>query len=1259
MKKIIEVLSISIIVFSLIYIFYLMSAKSEEIISFSTTSAKASEFEDFPIDKTQFIDLEIDEETNSRLTPRERRDQILDWLLYTTAYATGKSAEQISKILYDIPSIRYGYTHSVANFEYNKLRSCYIGDGRILALLPEEDSPLKVKDNLAHIVDKHRKNLGEIPSEIVVFEYKLNIEEHFALLTRVEIFDVHDLFLEKNGYHENRIMNLDDLMKFMSDIDDITFARIVDEGLVLGGRKILNRKYRGIRVEDIAAIWQAEEKIHKNLQEFNKKWESKYAAFDARWYMKTFRTHSEKILLEGERDRELKKIQQEALQDQRAEGIVQGSGFSLDPTYDYDALLKYFTTELEPALRRLAESGFLGITLTDIQKAQKGIKNYDVGPFLIVLSKLSESLGKDIVSDIIKEINSEFQFQHARYDGDLKGTEVGMVLFYTDLLAKLWALDFQNSTPKPYIDDFNAMIAVPISPIYEQEIKEFSSTRLWFGPFDGGFQIVGKSDSLLFARRACRVYAASSNPLKPGEEVAPNAESEAFLKWWNDHYEEIARYEPEYERLNEIMKWSLLISWLKEANKSNLFQFLAEVNVKRSNWFPQWALQNKNLKFNKWNEIKFYQRGYKGITTESLPKLWSNAYFRFGNERWLIGGVSLGSKNLVKTRPLLAGNTDKLIRRSNINYNSTRNGIKSISTLEGRNYTFKTLTSNRASVISNAKEAAKLRGRYSEIANTNFEHIISRNTHGMEVKTSIGNSSLGNLNISKTTNGFRLSWQSRDIDAGQSLARELSRSSNPGKLLAENPNVEKFIQLSSENNYFVKLHNSEKWLKIAPEKEPTANISKGWHSRVADVYGSNNNLQLAWVEPQAVKAQLSGSGYIKIQPIKGSHQTILIDKPARGPPARSKTFEFKNRDIILDGKIDPKTGQMYVDKSKLPKFLKDDPTELQNFLHKTEPQKILAKASKSQSEVIQYSAAEERFIDSEGLVRNLKNSSYDKAAKSLTENPQKSKFILDEHLKEGLQRSDELFAREQFVKAKYHLDSLIEIHGNQPDLMLRRGIAQLRRGDARGAADSLHSIRQEALHNKKAFFDEINARLKQPRMSELERENLHRLAEFADWNELNTLKKVSEGKILPVAEGNKLAFHYNLDDIPNLKPVKGSELADPAIGKSPIYIQDTPALNNINWNVPVNKALQQAVSGNQVVLKLPHPDIKLYKPTNILAPDGVTRLKQVNPSKSRLGKQVRNQFRPRSYDGDSGEDDEEDKTVYFVVSDSTALTPKP
>ena len=59
-------------------------------------------------------------------------------------------------------------------------------------------------------------------------------------------------------------------------------------------------------------------------------------------------------------------------------------------------------------------------------------------------------------------------YQAARYDGDLQGTEVGMVLFDTDLLAKLWAIDFDESSPRRgFIRGFIDHPTAPHSLIYE------------------------------------------------------------------------------------------------------------------------------------------------------------------------------------------------------------------------------------------------------------------------------------------------------------------------------------------------------------------------------------------------------------------------------------------------------------------------------------------------------------------------------------------------------------------------------------------------------------------------------------------------------------------------------------------------------------------------------------------------------------------------------------------------------------------------
>ena len=209
----------------------------------------------------------------------------------------------------------------------------------------------------------------------------------------------------------------------------------------------------------------------------------------------------------------------------------------------------------------IISKGSSTITYEEIQDIEESLNNYDTTLFFNMLEKLLNSeeveeyfLGKYIIQ------NEEYKFQVARYDGDLQGTEVGMVLFYTDLLAKIWAIDYEYSAPDQDILGFVNHTKVSLSPIYKNEAEELNSVRLWFGHEDLGFQVT--NDSILFARNATKIYAASSNSLEPGAEVPASAHFSEAIYWWNDHYEEVAQYEKEYERLNEIMKWSLIISWL-------------------------------------------------------------------------------------------------------------------------------------------------------------------------------------------------------------------------------------------------------------------------------------------------------------------------------------------------------------------------------------------------------------------------------------------------------------------------------------------------------------------------------------------------------------------------------------------------------------------------------------------------------------------------------------------------------------------------
>ena len=126
----------------------------------------------------------------------------------------GLSPEEISQITYDLPPIRYGYMRSIANFEYGETRSCCVGNGKVIVLLPVKNKsgiPLTDKekiDYLAHAADKYRKNSGEIPDSLLVFLYEINWEEKFAILIKKEAIKADTLFTEEAGYYETQIKNI-------------------------------------------------------------------------------------------------------------------------------------------------------------------------------------------------------------------------------------------------------------------------------------------------------------------------------------------------------------------------------------------------------------------------------------------------------------------------------------------------------------------------------------------------------------------------------------------------------------------------------------------------------------------------------------------------------------------------------------------------------------------------------------------------------------------------------------------------------------------------------------------------------------------------------------------------------------------------------------------------------------------------------------------------------------------------------------------
>lgn len=839
MRRIINILSILGLVAAPVSIGLIYSRTHSSPTADIVQQATVSNY--FPLNQSRLITFDADEGFQ-RLSDRQQLDQLRDWLLFTVTSGQGLKAIEINQSTYDLPPIRYGYMRPVANFEYGKTRSLSIGNGQVAALVPKAVSQEERIDDLTHIADRHRKDLGKLPTSLLVFEYEISPDKQSAFLTKQETIEAQKFFSSTYGYYEAQIVSLSDLQKFMSQVDDVTFAQVKDSTLILGGRKLRSYQYQGIGIEDVAAIWQSEKKIQEQIDQFEARWQAK---------------------LDNASPLEIEEIEQQALKDLQQLKLVDGSGFSLDPAYHY-SFLQEFLAQVKPILKELTVGNQPLITEEDIQQAEVGLSKQDEVPYLVLVDKLSKSSDPRIaeLSAFASLAEQASQFQTARYDGDLQGTEVGMVLFYTDLLAKLWALNYVGTTPSKKISDFYPLTKIQVSSIYEEEIRALPNTRLWFGPQNKGFQASNKGSSLLFSRNATRIYAASSNPLKPGVETAAAAPSDAFLGWWNDHYEEVARYEPQYERLNQIMKWSLLISWLNESEQGNRLGFLKEVSVKRDNWFPDWVKsQGDRLKFQHWERVDFFERGYKGTKTEAMPILYSDDYQQFGETGYISGGVSLADKNLFKTLIPLPSKSkiSTLAWRSNLDYSSiiSQKGKLIFNNLDETTYSLTNLNRNLSQATAKAKAGTKFRSPSAELANQAFNRRVSKTASKLEIDTSIGGAELGTFSVNKTRNGLKVGFLGRDIDTAHSLGLRLSRDKRSIDIaLKQIETVEVVLKSNTQSpDYFVKLSDSKRWLKLTeagrggPPKPPP----RDWQFLVGDLGDDSRNFRFSWIDDEIVQ----------------------------------------------------------------------------------------------------------------------------------------------------------------------------------------------------------------------------------------------------------------------------------------------------------------------------------------------------------------------------------------------------------------------
>ncbi|KVX85402.1 hypothetical protein WL10_24275 [Burkholderia ubonensis] len=1194
MKRLVVIVSILLLAVSAGQLTYLYAARGSDPSPWLNRAApgNAPPAHDLSIGIAQTVDLSADAVAMQDLTARERDDQFRDWLLFAAVSAKGLPAERYSQIFFDLPPVRRGYTRSLGNFEYGSTRSRAIDKTTVVALVPAGRSAVQRKDDLAHIADLQRKNLGEPFERLEVVEYTLDGPHGKAQLQRVSDVTYAELFSPDYGYVEKPLSNLVDLRDFMASVDDLTFVRKTKQGLRAGGRKLAAQKRRSIGIEEVATLWQSDVNSRARSDAFAAQAKKRLQALIDR-YDAMNHPGSDTASLKAQFDGEAKDLEKQLQREYNAQHIVQGSGFSLDPVVDFDALRRKFTTfstmidtKGKPALS----------TEDNLRAVDDALAKHDIEPYLRMTTALIHSPDREDVGHQLREMRVASSYQAARYDGDMQGTEVGMNLFYTDLLAKLWVIDYARSSPRhtaivDFVDDPHAMPAL----VYAKETVELSSARLWFGPANPGYQVAEDGATMLFARTATRLYSAGSNPETPGREVQTSAFLAAATEWWNDHYEEVGDYEPEYQRLNEIMKWSTVVAWLNSDAVTNRLDYLNSVAVDRSNVFPAWVARHADLRFTRWDQIGFRKTGFADTTTESLPLLRGPV---------TEGGVSLATRDAA-TRPVLANDVDSFLRRSNIKYSLDANALKAegkvtLHTLDETTFTLETVNRNRFLVRTKAKDGTLLRSPSTQLNNAEFESAVSTRPTEVRIASRVADAPLADLTIERKPNGFTIGLEARRIDRASALARDLSLADDPMARLAANPTVKTVIAKEGSDALFVRFEDADGWMEFAPEAGPRVEIDPQWQLRgSASMNEAARVIQARTIQDQQMLASLGNQGHLAIQTTPNGG-TMLVWVPDK--PVPSDALALRTRFGDMQVWPDKDTGWVHLRGTTKP----EDALEVAQSMQKSDLDAIrTAKTGPGAPPLDLPGVSGNRTL----FLSELEKGDAIAAARRIADDPAATRRAMDASVTKAVTRADEIANKLGPDDALHYLATLRRTYGDQPEISMRESLLYLERGNTDAAVEAAGRFSPRGMIDRHAFYDEVAARI---HLAVNPDAGMLRLAEYVEYQRrLGQNGNAVISGIAPRIDGGQFDFGAMLRDMPSSQPALATtdfSNADKAI----VYRQSSHPLDTVDWNQPIDTALSSVVQGHLgKIVSLPDSDISQFRPSVIWTPGHAVELKPV------------------------------------------------
>lgn len=469
------------------------------------------------------------------LTSDDGLDQIRDWTLVGLAAHLGLDTAALRDATYDSFPVRDTGLTDLGRVPTGPGRSLYDGKGVLHLLVPNGD-PHESR-TIGLLLDQYRTDAGADAAQVQVHHYQIDTTSRSVLVTDGAVTPAARA-RAGNGYVTMRVDNVSQLTDFLNRTSSLSQVELRGAQIWASGWNWPVGAGARVDIADVSALQRGYASSSNSLR----------------------------------------------------------PGFSLDPQQvKTSADLLAVVPGLSPDLaQRIVGNDWAGsgVSSSDVdQIVEEQLFNNDVPTSELTQAGLPTDRTQLWALD--SELLGKPAYSQARYDGDLAGTAVGMTLFYTDFETKNWSSGVGSGVPGTTVPGFvpDDLAVTPWSECTPDDTKPDESGRLWFG--EDPSAVTFSANGINLGATATQLFFRSDGA--NGAEIQPSYSFGRGLSWWEQHQQEVADYEPQYARLDNIMRWSDVLDWMVNKTSAALPR-LPDDQIPSNLRFADWYAHNGNLK---------------------------------------------------------------------------------------------------------------------------------------------------------------------------------------------------------------------------------------------------------------------------------------------------------------------------------------------------------------------------------------------------------------------------------------------------------------------------------------------------------------------------------------------------------------------------------------------------------------------------------------------------------------------------------------